>query len=407
MVESVPSSKRGLAEDVALIAGLVVMQFMIAGNTVALSYFMSLGLHPSSLIIPSAFATFLVLSPIATYFERSKWPKKFSWKLLVRFVLIGLGGVTLFQSLLLKGINLTSPAMATAMPNLAPGLIFLIAWAFGLETVKPNCMYSKIKVVGTLLCVVGAVTMSLSQSVMNGHLAKEDGLSSPSPPADDHNMFDEQKIIGCIYLLASVLVLSSSVVLQASTLTEFPAPISLCAITSLFGAILTLVVELIQGHHIETGWPLLSVHELIGYSLLVTSLPSVVLVIWFFIDVVTWLTMATCRLSAVDSNSKAITYGYVQQAGTVTGACLSFNGWALKKRGPVLVSMFNPIGTVLSVIFSIFAGDTIGLGSISGMLLMFTGLYFVLWAKGKEGIPLEDVNSASKNESDAEKPLLS
>ncbi|KAK3008444.1 hypothetical protein RJ639_014442 [Escallonia herrerae] len=387
MVESVPSSKRGLAEDVALIAGLVVMQFMIAGNTVALSYFMSLGLHPSSLIIPSAFATFLVLSPIATYFER----------------------VTLFQSLLLKGINLTSPAMATAMPNLAPGLIFLIAWAFGynLETVKPNCMYSKIKVVGTLLCVVGAVTMSLSQSVMNGHLAKEDGLSSPSPPADDHNMFDEQKIIGCIYLLASVLVLSSSVVLQASTLTEFPAPISLCAITSLFGAILTLVVELIQGHHIETGWPLLSVHELIGYSLLVTSLPSVVLVIWFFIDVVTWLTMATCRLSAVDSNSKAITYGYVQQAGTVTGACLSFNGWALKKRGPVLVSMFNPIGTVLSVIFSIFAGDTIGLGSISGMLLMFTGLYFVLWAKGKEGIPLEDVNSASKNESDAEKPLLS
>ncbi|KAK3039490.1 hypothetical protein RJ639_028072 [Escallonia herrerae] len=400
MVESVPSSKRGLAEDVALIAGLVAMQFMIAGNSVALSYFMSLGLHPSSLIIPSAFATFLVLSPIATYFERSIWPKKFSWKLLVQFVLIGLGGdivwlsaeknehnssafkgkrtrlfplfqfvfcclfyrVTLFQSLLLKGINLTSPAMATAMPNLAPGLIFLIAWAFGLEKVKPNCMYSKIKVVGTLLCVVGAVTMSLSQSVMNGHLAKEDGLSSPSPPADDQNMFDEQKIIGCIYLLASVLVLSSSVVLQASTLTEFPAPISLCAITSLFGAILTLVVELIQGHHIETGWPLLSVHELIGYSLL---------------------------------------------AGTVTGACLSFNGWALKKRGPVLVSMFNPIGTVLSVIFSIFAGDSIGLGSISGMLLMFTGLYFVLWAKGKEGLPLEDVNSASKSESDAEKPLLS
>jgi hypothetical protein len=36
--------------------------------------------------------------------------------------------VTLFQSLFLKGIKLTSPAMATAMPNLAPGLIFIIAW---------------------------------------------------------------------------------------------------------------------------------------------------------------------------------------------------------------------------------------------------------------------------------------
>ena len=36
--------------------------------------------------------------------------------------------VTLFQSLLLKGIKLTSPAMATAMPNLAPAIIFVIAW---------------------------------------------------------------------------------------------------------------------------------------------------------------------------------------------------------------------------------------------------------------------------------------
>ena len=38
--------------------------------------------------------------------------------------------VTLFQSLLLKGIQLTSPTLATAMPNLAPGLIFAIAWIF-------------------------------------------------------------------------------------------------------------------------------------------------------------------------------------------------------------------------------------------------------------------------------------
>lgn len=39
--------------------------------------------------------------------------------------------VTLFQALFLKGIKLTSPAVATAMPNLAPGLIFIIAWTVG------------------------------------------------------------------------------------------------------------------------------------------------------------------------------------------------------------------------------------------------------------------------------------
>ncbi|MCI85997.1 auxin-induced protein 5NG4, partial [Trifolium medium] len=36
-----------------------------------------------------------------------------------------------FQSLFLKGISLTSAAMGTAMPNLAPGLIFIIAWTVG------------------------------------------------------------------------------------------------------------------------------------------------------------------------------------------------------------------------------------------------------------------------------------
>lgn len=38
------------------------------------------------------------------------------------------------------------------------------------------------------------------------------------------------------------------------------------------------------------------------------------------------------------------------------------------------------------------------------MCLMFTGLYFFLWAKGKEGFPIGDDFGS---EFDAEKPLLS
>lgn len=51
------------------------------------------------------------------------------------------------------------------------------------------------------------------------------------------------------------------------------------------------------------------------------------------------------------------------QGGAVSGACVSFNGWAMKKRGPVLVSMFNPISTVCSVILSVVTlGDTVKIG---------------------------------------------
>ncbi|KAJ9147709.1 hypothetical protein P3X46_029835 [Hevea brasiliensis] len=339
--------KKEMIEDLTIVGGLIGVQFMYAGNAVFLSYLMSLGFTPSTIVIFSTFATFLITSPFAVYFERKKWPKELSFRLMIQLVLISFAGVTLFQTLFLKGIKLTSPALATAMPNLAPGLIFLIAWIARLEKVRLSCVYSKVKIVGTLLCVAGALLMSLMHS---SKTAKDAGLLVPSVDV----VFDKQKMIGCLYLMAAVFVLSSNVVLQASTLGDFPAPMSLCAITSLIGVVITAIVQWFQDHNFGITWPLMELRDLIGYSLL---------------------------------------------AGGVGGACVSFNGWAMKKRGPVLVSMFSPIGTVISVVLSIITlGESIRIGSLAGMLLMFTGLYFVLWAKGKEGY---------LDEFDSTKPLLS
>ena len=346
-----------MIEDVVIIGGLIGVQFVYAGNAMLMSYLMSLGLQSFTIVIFTSFATSLILLPFVLYYERSIWPKKISFKLIVKFLLLALGGVTLFQSLYLKGINLTSAAMGTAMPNLAPGFIFIIAWIFRLEKVNLKCTYSRVKIIGTLLCVLGAFTMSLMQSISSPLPIKElkIQLTTPPPPPP-FVMFDREKIIGCLYLLVSILVLSCTVILQAFTLGEFPGPISLCAITSFFGGIITTAAQLIEYHEIKTGWPIVSVGDMIIYSIL---------------------------------------------SGAVTGICLSFNAWALKKRGPVLVSMFSPVGTVCSVIFSIVTlGDsTLNIGSIAGMFLMFTGLYFVLWTKGKE--------DGLESEFDAEKPLLS
>lgn len=344
-------------EDISIIGGLIGVQFVYAGNALLLSYLMSLGLESLTIVIFTSFATFLILLPFAFYYERCRWPTKISFKLLVQFLLLSLGGVTMFQTLLLKGINLTSAAMGTAMPNLAPALIFIIAWIFRLENVDLSCTYSRVKIIGTLLCVSGAFTMSLVQSISTPISTKEGTIQlSPPPP---NVTFDRHKLLGCLYLLAAIFILSSNIVLQAFTLVEFPAPMSLCSLTSFFGTFMTATVQLIEDHEFKPGWPLLCAGDMIGYSLL---------------------------------------------AGAVSGICLSFNGWALEKRGPVLVSMFSPVGTVCSVIFSVVTlGQTINVGSLAGMILMFTGLYFVLWAKGKEGY----VNGCGiESAYDAEKPLL-
>ncbi|GER28054.1 nodulin MtN21 /EamA-like transporter family protein [Striga asiatica] len=298
------SENRVALEDAFVFIGLLAVQFLYAGNSILLSYILK------------------------------------------------------FRSLFMKGTSLTSPAMATAMPNLAPGLIFIIAWASRLEKIELGCIYSQAKIIGTLLCVFGAVTMSLMQSIVQRNTAND----SPPAAGEKSVALDNQTIIGCIYLIAAVLVLSSQVVLQAITLHDFPAPISLCALTSLIGGLTTAIFEIFEDHKTEhAGWPLLTVQEMVLYAIF---------------------------------------------AGSVSGMCVSMNAWAMKKRGPVIVSIFNPLGTVISTIFSVITlKQSICVGSLGGMCLMFIGLYCVLWAKRKEGFSVAG-ESSLETDPDLEKLLL-
>ncbi|XP_027914991.1 WAT1-related protein At5g47470 isoform X2 [Vigna unguiculata] len=334
---------RGTMEDVAIIGGLVGVQFIYAGNAVFMGYALSLGFSSLTIIILTSLATFLILFPVSFFFERTKWPKNCDFKLTKQLLCLSFGGL-LFQYLFLKGLDLTSPAMGTAMPNIAPGLIFLIAWISGLEKVDLRNQYSKVKIMGTVLCVLGALTMSIMQSISTG--APEKNSTFPLSKTPSGFVFNTQKMIGCFYLVVAVVILSSNVVLQAFTLGDFPAPMSLGAVTSLLSAFMTATVQVLEKHRLKTGQLLVRSGNLIGYFIL---------------------------------------------AGAVSGICLSFNGWALKKKGPVFVSMFSPIGTVCSVIFAVIKlGESMSTGSLGGMFLMFSGLYLVLWAKGKEGLPNGD-----------------
>lgn len=84
-----------------------------------------------------------------------------------------------------------------------------------LEKVKLSCTYSRVKIVGTLLCVLGALTLSIMQSISAPPKSNKVGtIQSPSPPI--HVTFDSHKLIGCLYLLVAILILSSNIVLQVT-----------------------------------------------------------------------------------------------------------------------------------------------------------------------------------------------
>ncbi|GJN07435.1 hypothetical protein PR202_ga25267 [Eleusine coracana subsp. coracana] len=351
-------SGRGCWEDGAISLGLVAVQLGGAAYMVVVTPVLALGLDPLFLVAVGSLCTGILTLPFALKIERKKWPSGMSNRLLREFIVLALGGVTGFQALMLHGMKMTSPAIASAMPNLAPGIIFVVSGCLGFERVDLRCRYTRAKILGTVVCLGGAVAMTVLQSPATPRGRRP--LDNAAAVARSHRDW----VAGCLFLLGAVLVLSATIVLQAATMIHFPAPFTLCSVTSLIGAVLTAAFQVVTAGQFSPGTPQISLEIVL----------SLVLV-----------------------------------GGLVSSACIMFQTWALERKGPVMVSMFSPTQTVGSAIFSaLFLGRVMQPGSILGTVFLFSGLYVVLWAKKKEGqvLAADRMVTDLLADHDMEKPLL-
>ncbi|GLJ18612.1 hypothetical protein SUGI_0331460 [Cryptomeria japonica] len=160
-----------------------------------------------------------ILCPFAFFFDKEK-RSKLSFSLLPQVLLISLTGVLAHQALVLMGLSETSSAFTTAMGNMAPAIIFVMAWALGLEKVDIKHSHSQSKIVGTVMCVMGAMAMSF----ITGPALMED-----TRPSIQHSQISPinaifeflqqssaKRIRGCFYLLAAVMCFSFSMILQVN-----------------------------------------------------------------------------------------------------------------------------------------------------------------------------------------------
>nr|XP_010934950.1 WAT1-related protein At5g47470 isoform X2 [Elaeis guineensis] len=327
------SARGGFLKEFLIISGLFVVQVLFGVYTVVLNRILGEGLDPLLLIVFGNLSTAIILLPFAVIFEK----------------------VTMYQGLLFLGIKKTSPAIASAMPNLAPGFIFIIAACVRFEKFDIRCKYSGIKILGTLVCLSGAIVMSCLQSPSTSPMLTSNKLSL---------LGNKEWMLGCFYLLSAVVILSCNTVLQAATMVSFPAPLTLCVITATMGSILTAMLQFIVEGKIDAGSSTINVASIIAF---------------------------------------------VIGGAVVIGACIAFQTWCVNRKGPVLVAIFSPIQTVCSAILSaVLLRQVISLGSLAGIVLMFSGLYMVLWAKNNEGLSLVDAgDDSTQPPGDIEKPLLS
>ncbi|GJN39630.1 hypothetical protein PR202_gb28761 [Eleusine coracana subsp. coracana] len=323
--------------DVVTICGLFAVQCIMGLYMMFLDGLLNAGVPSLFIILVACAASSVVVLPFTVAIER----------------------VPIYQVIMMLGVERTSPAIASAMPNLGPGFIFVIAACVRFERFEWKCKYTRAKIIGTLVCLSGAMCVSF---------LKNDATPSVSPKSVPSNEQlsqqgngKEEWILGCFYLLTGVMILACNTVMQAAALKRFPAPLSVCSITGMMGSIFSAIIQvLMEG-----------------------------------------------KLSAGTSNDIArIIAEIVLVGGVVIGLCTTFQVSSIGRKGPVFVSMFSPFQTVFSAFISfIFFGQWIGLGCLVGIVLMFVGLYVVLWAKNREDKMFAEL-TAAEAECDVERPLL-
>ncbi|XP_059646588.1 WAT1-related protein At1g68170-like [Cornus florida] len=68
-----------------------------------------------------------------------------------------------------------------------------------------------------------------------------------------------------------------------------------------------------------------------------------------------------------------------------SGLTITLTAWCVRMRGPLFASIFSLLVLVLvAIACSLLLDEKLHLGSILGAVLIFCGLYAMLWGKGKE-----------------------
>ncbi|GLJ17370.1 hypothetical protein SUGI_0301710 [Cryptomeria japonica] len=314
---------------------MIAVQFGFAGLNILSKFALNQGMSHFVLVFYRHLVATIVMAPLAYIFERKTRPK-LTLRIFCEFFISSLLGVTLSQNLYNVGLKYTTATFATALLNLIPVITFLMAIIFRVERIDIKSLVGQAKVLGTLVCVSGAMSMTFYKGIKI--------QLWPSPfHLSEHNERDgksEDLTKGSVLVVTSCISLSAWFILQTSITKKYPAQYSsttiLCFMVTVQSAIVTLIFE--QGHY--------------G--------------VW-----------------ALGWNVNLLTAIYSGIVGSGIGFCLMT--WCIKKKGPVFTTMFSPLVLIIVAIMgSILLDEKLHLGSVIGGSLIVIGLYFVLWGKGKE-----------------------
>ncbi|CAA6666927.1 unnamed protein product [Spirodela intermedia] len=264
----------------------------------------------------------IFMIPIACCRERGGRPR-LTPGMFTRLFFCALLGATLTQYLFFVGMRETSATFACAFLNMTPVITFVVALVFRMEMLDLKSKAGQAKVVGTVVCVGGAMVLTFYKGVALTHGGNLGPLATSPAPAPPHAVEGTGRwTVGSVALFCACVTWCSWFFLQSNVNKKYPALYSCTAIifflSFLQSAVMTLVIE---------G----------GTSLL-----------------------------AVRGKLPIITIVFAQER-------------------PVFPAAFTPvIQIVVAIIDLSFMHERLHLGSVLGSVFVILGLYSLLWGKNKE-----------------------
>ncbi|KAK7332072.1 hypothetical protein VNO80_28819 [Phaseolus coccineus] len=283
----------------------------------------------------------IFIAPVAYFRERNDRPR-LTFRILCYLFCSAIVGASVTQYFVLLGIQYTSATFSCAFINMVPVVTFMMALPFGLETVKIKCNSGRAKILGSLVCIGGALMLTLykGKPLFNfSHYESAASMTKSSAVKPYSTNTAGRWTIGVIAMVMGTIFWSSWYILQSKISKRYPCQYSSTAIMSFFGAVQAAVICFCTDHNFSI-WVLKGKMQIIAF---------------LFSGVVG------------------------------SGLCFVGMSWCVKKRGPVFTAAFSPLVQIIAAMIDIpVLHEQLHLGSVMGSILVIIGLYIVLWGKSIE-----------------------